>query len=312
MKPRILVVGSANVDFLQPVPRLPAVGETIISSQDYSFSPGGKGANSAVAAARLGAEVLFCARLGADHYGVELRKVYIEDKIDVRHVKLDKTIQTGFASVLLEKDGVNRIIVFPGANNLLSSDDVEEAFTTYPDALLTQFEINHAVVISAVRQAEQKDIPVFIDGGPARKDFPFSSLGKVEVFSPNESETYTYTGIQPVDMNSYLHACMKLYNRMNVKYVVLKLGERGCYIYDGKYCEFIQPYPVIAIDTTAAGDAFTAALTYKYLSSGGDIKLACKYANAVGALTVTAKGAISSLPNKTELAEFMQKEKIVL
>jgi Sugar kinases, ribokinase family len=310
VKPRILVVGSANVDFVQRISRVPLTGETVISPHGYSFIPGGKGANSAVAAARLGAEVIFCARLGADNYGVELRKVYLEDNIDVRYIKLDKTIQTGLASILVEKDGSNRIIAFPGANELLSAGDVEEAFTAYPDALLTQFEINPSVVVSAVSQAESIGVPVFIDGGPARKDFPFSALAKVEVFSPNETETFAYTGVKPINMNTCLHAAMKLHNSMNVKYIVLKLGDRGAYIYDGKYCEFLQPYPVIAVDTTAAGDAFTAALTYQYLESKGDIKLACKYANAVGALTVTAKGAITSLPSAKELEDFIRKENI--
>lgn len=310
VKPRILVVGSANVDFVQRVTRVPLAGETVVSPHGYGFIPGGKGANCAVAASRLGAEVIFCARLGADNYGLELRKVYIEDNIDIRHIKLDKTVQTGLASIMVEKDGTNRIIVYPGANELLSTGDVEEAFTAFPDALLTQFEISSAVVVSAVSQAADLSIPVIIDGGPARKDFPFSALTKVEIFSPNESETFAYTGVRPVNMNTCLHACMKLHNSMNVKYIVLKLGDRGAYIYDGKYSDFIAPYSVTAVDTTAAGDAFTAALTYQYLETKGDIKFACKYANAVGALTVTGKGAVTSLPTAAELDAFLRKENI--
>lgn len=302
---RILVVGSANIDFLMTTPYVPAPGETIISEGAYTFVPGGKGANTAVAAAKLGAQVVFCARVGDDAYGDRLMNIYKEHGIDLRYVKADKLEQTGLAVVLLEKGGVNRIVVYPGANKRINESDVENSFFSYPDAVITQFEIGEAAVLSTARTANTEGVPLIIDAGPARKDFPLAKLEQVEIFSPNETETEILTGIRPNTLDDCLRASIALSNSVDIKYVVLKLGVRGCYIYDGKYCDLISPFDVNAVDTTAAGDAFTAALTSEYLRTN-DIQAAAKYANAVGAITVTKVGAISSLPSAVEVRAFIQ------
>mgnify|MGYP002344503831 CR=1 FL=1 len=302
---RILVVGSANIDFLMTTPYVPAPGETIVSEGAYTFVPGGKGANTAVAAAKLGTQVVFCARVGDDAYGDRLISLYKEHGLDLRYLKVDKLEQTGLAVVLLEKGGVNRIIVYPGANKRINENDIENAFFSYPDAIITQFEIGDTAVISAARTANTEGVPLIIDAGPARRDFPLAKLEQVEIFSPNEVETEILTGIRPNTLEDCLRASIALSNAVDIKYVVLKLGARGCYIYDGKYCDIISPFDVQSVDTTAAGDAFTAALTAEYLRTG-DIIAAAKYANAVGALTVTKVGAISSLPSSLEVKSFIE------
>lgn len=305
VKPRILAVGSTNTDFVATVDYVPQAGETIMSDGTYSFVPGGKGGNAAAAAARLGADVIFCAKIGNDTNGKMLRATYEAENIDTRHLKTDKSLPTGLAAIFVEKNGANRITVFPGANSALNNDDVEEAFTTYPDALLIQFEIPLETAYFAVKQANIGDVPVFIDAGPIIPELDLSRLGKIEVFSPNESEAFALTGIKPYDPESYIKICLDLYSKLDTKYVVLKLGHRGCYVYDGKMGIAIPSYSVSAVDTTAAGDAFTAAMTYEYLRSG-DIKSACKYANAVGALTVTKHGALPSLPTENEVIDFIR------
>ncbi|HBR31763.1 MAG TPA: hypothetical protein DD733_06735, partial [Clostridiales bacterium] len=266
---------------------------------------GGKGANTAVAAAKLGTQVVFCARVGDDAYGDRLISLYKEHGLDLRYLKVDKLEQTGLAVVLLEKGGVNRIIVYPGANKRINENDIENAFFSYPDAIITQFEIGDTAVISAARTANTEGVPLIIDAGPARRDFPLAKLEQVEIFSPNEVETEILTGIRPNTLEDCLRASIALSNAVDIKYVVLKLGARGCYIYDGKYCDIISPFDVQSVDTTAAGDAFTAALTAEYLRTG-DIIAAAKYANAVGALTVTKVGAISSLPSSLEVKSFIE------
>lgn len=301
---RILVVGSANIDFLMTTPYVPSEGETVISEGAYTFVPGGKGANTAVAAARLGAEVVFCARVGDDAYGDRLINIYRENGIDLRYIKTDRLEQTGLAVVMLEKGGANRIVVYPGANRRINDNDIENAFYSYPDAVITQFEIGEAAVIQTARVANTEGVPLIIDAGPARKGFPLAKLEQVEILSPNENETEILTGIRPTTLDDCLKASMALMNAVDIKYVVLKLGARGCYIYDGKYCDIISPYDVQPVDTTAAGDAFTAALAYEYLRTG-DIITAARFANAVGALTVTKVGAISSLPTRKEVEQFI-------
>ncbi|MBE6570998.1 MAG: ribokinase [Ruminococcaceae bacterium] len=304
-KPRILAVGSTNTDFVAKVNVVPNAGETIISDGSYSFVPGGKGANAAVAAARLGADVVFCARIGNDSNGKMLRATYESEKIDTRYLTTDKSLPTGLAAIFVESNGANRIVVFPGANSALCREDVEEALTSYPDALLVQFEIPLDTVYYSVEQANKGNVPVIIDAGPIIPGLDLSKFGKIEIFSPNESEAEALTGIKPYDPESYIRICLDLYSKLDTKYVVLKLGHRGCYVYDGKMGIAIPSYYVTAVDTTAAGDAFTAAMTYEYLRSG-DIKSACRYANAVGALTVTKNGALPSLPTEEQVIAFIR------
>lgn len=309
MKPRILVVGSSNIDFVCRMGRVPVQGETIISDGTYAFVPGGKGANTAVAAARLGGDVIFCTKVGDDSYGEQLAGKYKSEGIDTRFVTMDKSARTGLAVIMVENSGNNRIIVYPGANMNLSRDDAEEAFTSYPDALVMQLEIDHNTVVACAQLAKQKGTKVFLDAGPATPDFPLESLGEVEVLSPNETETKILTGITPNSSANCLRACIELMNRVKCKHVVLKLGDRGCYVYDGTHCHHIAPLDVgIPVDTTAAGDAFTAALAVRYMQNGGNILDACEFANAVGGYVVTKAGAFPSLPTVKELKDFLEKD----
>lgn len=302
MKPRILVIGSSNIDFVCRMDRLPLQGETMMCDDTYAFVPGGKGANTAVAAARLGGDVVFCTRLGHDSYGRQLTEKYVAEGIDERFLKLDRTAKTGLAVIMVEKDGHNRIAVYPGANMNLSRDDIDEAFTTLPDALVMQLEMDCDSAIFASRLARQNGTKVFLDAGAVKPDFPLEQMTELEVLSPNENETRILTGIIPDSANNCLRACVKLMNRVKCKYVVLKLGDRGCYVYDGTHCNHVAPIEVSeVVDTTAAGDSFTAALAVRYMENGNNIIDACQFANKVGAYVVGKAGAMTSLPYRKEI-----------
>ena len=307
MRPRVLVVGSANMDMVLSMPRMPQEGESIVS-EHYAYIPGGKGANAAVSAARVGADVIFCARIGNDENGERLLDAYRGEGIDVRYVKRDKTGSTGLAVVLLdERTGKNRIVVYPSANLNLTVDDVETAFLSYPDAVFIQFETNANAIIAATEFAAQQKIPVFIDAGPFRKDFAmpvYELLQNVEILSPNEVEMAQMTGINPTNAETCLQACIKLNSMIKAKNIVIKLSDRGCFLYDGKYHEMITANNVKAVDTTAAGDAFTAALAVEYLKTK-KLSHSCKYANVAGALAVTQFGAMSSLPTGNQIETFI-------
>ncbi|MCL1859726.1 MAG: ribokinase [Oscillospiraceae bacterium] len=306
--PRILVVGSANMDIVFSVPRIPNKGESIVA-EEYNYIPGGKGANAVTSVARLGADAIFCARIGNDEIGKKLVESYNREKIDARYIKTDKNSSTGLAAILLEDDGTNRIIVYPNANLNLEVEDVENAFLSYPDAVLTQFETNPDAIVAATKFATKQNIPVIIDAGPVRKDFPYELLKNVTIISPNEVETAQITGINPANAEMCLQACMRLQSMTKAKYIVLKLSDRGCCSFDGKNFEYYNSYYVNPVDTTAAGDAFTAALTVEFLRTK-NIMTACKYANIVGALTVTKFGAMSSLPTTKEVDDFIVAKKI--
>ena len=205
MKKRILTVSSANMDFVMKVARVPEAGQTLLDDGSFRFVPGGKGANAAVAIQRLGGDSVFCTRLGNDRNGDELRRIYAREGVDCRFIVTDPERATGLASIMVEPSGQNRIIVFPGANAAICSDDVESAMLCRPDALFMQLEIAADAIIYAARYAAERNIPIFIDAGPALPDFPFAKLPRLEVFSPNETETEAYTGIVP----SSPEACLR-------------------------------------------------------------------------------------------------------
>lgn len=311
MQKRVLVVSSANMDFVMRVGRMPEAGQTVIERRSYDYVPGGKGANAAVSLARLGADCVFCARLGNDNHAQRLKALYEESGIDTRFIINDRNTPTGLASIIVEENGSNRIIVYPGANAALTPDDVEDAMTCLPDAVFLQFEIPTEAVVAATQFAKKRNIPVFLDAGPARRNYPLDRLAPLEVISPNETETFALTGIMPNTINDCLRAATVLMQKVETKYVVIKLGSRGAYIHDGKYSQLVAAHEVEAIDTTAAGDAFTAAMTLEYLKRG-DIVRAVNYATAVGALVVSRPGASSSLPTAAQVDEFIRENEIVL
>ena len=303
MKNNFLVVSSANMDMVMSVDRVPLAGETIIENGTYSYVPGGKGANSAVAISRLGGKCTFLTKVGKDANGEALLNLYKSEGMDVSFIKLDENAPTGLATIFVEKTGQNRIIVFAGANQKIEKETISEAIKEKPIALYMQFEINHDAIIHAALEASKNNIPIFIDAGPADKTFPLEKLPYLEVFSPNESETYGFTGIKPTDESSCKEACLVLLKRIKAKYIVIKLGSKGAYVFDGKDGKIYPSYDIRVVDTTAAGDAFTAALALKYIECK-DMDIACKFANCAGTLTVSRHGASSSIPTLCEVEEF--------
>ena len=208
MKPaRILTVGSANMDMVLRMSRVPAAGETML---DYTGGmvhiPGGKGANCAVAAAKLGASSLFCTRLGADASGKQLYDTYTDYGVNTDYIKVDRTASTGLAVIMVEASGANRIVVYPGANRTLAVEDAAEALDSAPDALCLQLEVPYEVTLGAARLAAARGIPVILDAAPADRSLSFAELPMLEIFSPNESETEIYTGITPTGADSCMRA----------------------------------------------------------------------------------------------------------
>ncbi len=303
---RILVIGSANMDLSLNVYRMPERGETLTDNGGVAYTPGGKGANAGVAFRRLGAEVYFMAKLGMDMHGQALYDFYKKEGIDTSAITVDRAEPTGFATVIKENGGHNRIIYYPGANEKMTREEMVRAFdVAKPDALYLGFEISFASALVAATIAEERGVPIFIDAAPANKSFKLESLPPVEIFSPNESETYEYTGIRPDSQESSLRASLALWRRVRCKYVVIKQGERGASIYDGKHFYMVPASPVSeVVDTTAAGDTFTAAMTLKYLITK-DIRASVKYGTEASAVTISRWGATTSVPTASEVEEYI-------
>ena len=300
--PRILVVGSINMDLLLMTKRLPKPGETMFS-QDYFFNPGGKGANQVVAASLLGSSATFAGKVGNDNFADILRNTLQDYGVNTSFLSASEKNASGFAAILLEESGQNRIIVHPAANQDLTKSDIDKAFTCDYDGMIIQFEIPVDIVIYACKKAKEKGIPIAVDTGPAM-DFPLEKLQGIEILSPNETEAAHMCGFELRCHEDYKKAAQILSERTCAKHIVLKLGEKGACIFTNGEINLIPAYNVKAVDATAAGDVFTAAMIVEYLKSA-DIAAAVQYANAAGALTVTKAGAQQSIPTGSEVARFI-------
>lgn len=290
------------MDSIYTVDRAPELGESVLGVV-YGTACGGKGSNAAVAASRLGAKVTAFGTLGDDSNGETLIKMLSGEGIDTRAMKIKKGGKSGSVVILLEKGGKNRLVICPGANMETTPDGLEETFKDHFDALLLQLEIPLEANIAAVKLAQKHGVITVLDAGPAQ-EYPLEQLKGLDILSPNETETKALTGIYPNDRASYLAAAKILKERNECKYVVLKLGENGSYIYGDGVDEHVLPYKVTAVDPTAAGDAFTGALALKYAETK-DIVASAKYANAVGALSTLKVGAQPSLPTDKEVDAFI-------
>ena len=305
--PSLLVVGSLNMDLVMNCDRLPEPGESRMG-QKYDYIPGGKGANQAVAASRLGAEVTFAGKRGSDANGEILEKSLIESGIDTDFLKIDNNSKTGLASIFVDEEGENRILVFPGANMEINWKDIEAVFNNSFDIILLQLEIPRALNIKVWEKARQEQIPVIMDMGPAQS-FPLQQVEGIKILSPNETEAQALTGIKVNSIKEAEKAAAELARISRAEMVVIKLGAKGSLLYQDNHSLFFPAYEVDPVDTTAAGDAFTAALGHYYIKSG-EIETAVKYANAAGACTVTGAGAQTSLPDTAAVEKMMRENKL--
>ena len=301
---RILFVGNAYIRFAVGTPYIPAPQETICSTANYTFAPAGRSALGAVAAARLGYDAVLCARVGNDYYGDRLVEVWKNEKLRITDVTVDRENQTGLALDLVEENGTARRILFPGANQTLTGAHGEAALTCYPDAIIASFESEPETVIRLSEVAHDHGIPFFLDAAAERgafpADFPFESLSRTEILVMNESDARLFSGIDPINEEKRKLACYTVFKRFDVRYILLQLGSRGCFLYDGKYFSAISSPDDTVVDESGASEAFTAALIGEYLKTG-DLRASAEFADAVYSKTASKHGGFASLPYKAEL-----------
>jgi len=302
----ILVIGSVNMDLILKTERIPLVGESFLG-KEYKYMPGGKGANRAVAAARLGSDVTFVGKIGKDSNGIELKNKMKLEGIKMNYLIEEKGLTTGLAVVILDNRGQNRILVYPGANMTINYKDISKAFEKDYDAVICELEIPIPIVIKTCEFAKERNIPFVLDPGPAQA-FPLKKLKGLEIISPNETETLTLTGINICNLREAEKAAKIIADETEARHVVIKMGKKGALLYINGKAKYFSGYKVKVIDTTAAGDAFIAALTFAYLQT--DIERAINFANIVGALTVTKLGAQNSIPYLNEVEDFMEKRRL--
>jgi ribokinase len=303
----IVVIGSSNMDLVAKAPRIPITGETLLGT-DFFMVPGGKGANQAVAAAKLGANVIFVARLGKDVFAEKSLENFKSVHINTKHIVQLEGVPSGVAIIAIDDNGKNIIIVIPGANGKLMPADAEKASADIASAgvVVCQLEIPIETVEKAAVLAAQNKVSFILDPAPAR---PLSDklLSMVDVIKPNEIEAQTITGIKVVDINTASKAADWLLAK-GVQNVIITLGDKGALLANKNGKETIESRRVKAIDSTAAGDAFTGALAFG-LANGKSLKEAAVYANAVAAISVTRFGAQASMPTKKEVDAFIAANK---
>jgi len=301
-KPRIVVVGSSNTDMVIKLERLPKPGETIIGG-DFIMAAGGKGANQAVAAARLGGEVTFIVRVGTDIFGRQAIKNFQKEGILTDYIVEDEKSPSGVALIFVAQEGENSIAVASGANGRLSKQDVEAAGEKIADAhvLLLQLEIPMDTVHFAARVASELGTKVILNPAPAR-ELEDSLLHILSVITPNESETEILTGITVQDDQSAKEAADHFRSK-GVPNVIITMGSQGSFLCTDDKVAMIPTRRITAVDTTAAGDAFNGALAYS-LAKGEALDDAARFANLAGAFSATRLGAQPSVPTYDELQKF--------
>jgi ribokinase len=312
MRARITVVGSLNTDLVIKSPRLPEAGETVTAGHFATF-PGGKGANQAVAAARLGASVAMIGAVGGDDFGRQLREGLSREGIDVSHVIADVTTASGIALITVDPEGQNTIVVAPGANWRLTPAHVEKAanLIARSQILLIQLEIPIETVTRAAEIASSAKVRVVLDPAPAPENpLPDRLIRLIDVINPNEVEAKALTGTQVADERGAREAAERLL-AMGCRSAVIKLGARGAFVADGDTRAVVSGIQVDAVDTTAAGDAFAGALAVG-LGEGRSVLEAVRFANVVGAISVTRMGAQPSMPRRAEVVEFAAARSIAL
>lgn len=288
------------MDHVMRVNRLPAPGETIMVSEIQSF-PGGKGANQAVAAARLGAAVRFLGCVGDDESGKTLVNNLEQSGVDVSSIAVDAGISTGTAVITVEDSGENAIFVYPGANSKLSSEMVQNTALSGVSAVVASLEVPIESVRVALQLAKEQGITTVLNPAPAQ-DLDESIYEHVDYLIPNETELAYLSGLTVETIADVKKASAKLLG-LGVKAVVATLGSNGAYFFSQDEQFHVPALKVKAVDATAAGDSFVAAFTTKIME-GSSPREAVEFAGLVGAVTVTRLGAQSSLPTLQELTEF--------
>ncbi len=302
-QPKVTVVGSANVDLVIRAERMPNRGETLIG-ETFDIFTGGKGFNQATAAARLGAEVTLIGRIGDDPFADVLRSAIETEHIDSRFVKTDAENGTGIATIVVEPDGDNSIIVVPRANMRLTPKDIEEASTSIAEAdvLLLQLETPIEASQTAIEIAKANDTIVILDPAPARP-LPPNLLAQVDILTPNATEAALLSGQNVNTLEAGIVTAKALQTQIATdghSAVVLTLGEQGVLLRTPTESEHIPAISVDAVDTTGAGDAFSGALATA-LANGDNLSEAVRFATAAGAAAVTVLGATPSMPTREKI-----------
>ena len=300
-QPKICVVGASNIDLISYVPRMPKIGETLHGSK-FTIGFGGKGANQAVMAAKLGGNVAMVSKLGKDIFGDDIFNNYKVLGINTEGVTFTKDAFSGVAPICVDPEGNNSIVVVPGANNLLSVEDLYNAREVIASSqiMVCQLEIPVEISLEALRIAKKAGVTTIFNPAPARSKLPAEIYQLSDIFCPNETETELLLGTQIKSQDEAVEAAKTLLAR-GPNTVILTLGERGSLLVTPEKTELVPAEAVKAVDTTGAGDSFIGSLAY-FLAVGKSLTDAMYRANKIAAISVQHPGTQTSFPDAKTLA----------
>lgn len=303
MSDKILVIGSLNMDLAINLEYMPLVGETILG-KDLKYNPGGKGANQAMAIAKLGGNVSILGSIGDDSFGRLEAKTLKEASVDISHLKISKEIPTGTAIIYIDKNANNNIVVIPSANKLCDIDYINENISLIEEAdfIVMQMEIPYETIQYVAKVAKEKSKVVILNPAPVIKVPDEDLLSNITYLTPNETELMKLTNM-PCNTIEEIKLAGKSLIEKGVKNIVVTLGEKGSLYISEDESIFCPALKVDSVDTTAAGDCFNGAFILS-LANGKEIKDAIEFASKAAAITVTKKGAMSSIPTKKEVDDF--------
>ena len=305
LNPSAIAFGSINMDLVATTPKLPVPGETLLGHNFFTV-PGGKGANQAVALARLGVNTYMVGRVGDDSFGNQLLKTLLAAGVNIENVLVDENARSGVALISIDDAGENQIIVVPGANGCVDSTDVDNLNSLLPNCrvLLMQFEIPLPSILLAAQAAKRLGVKVILDPAPVLKEVPAELYPLVDVITPNEIEIGQLVGFAVNDLNAATRATNILLQR-GVGCAIAKLGVKGVICATKEETFFVPAFPVETVNTVAAGDAFNGGLAAAMVEDLS-LRQSVVWGAAAGAIAATKSGAQSSMPTKEVLIDFLQ------
>ncbi len=308
MNKRVLVLSSAYICLDAYMPALPA-GSAEREGDGYTVNPGGKGLTAALTFRAMGLDSIFCAAVGDDEYGRQIDGFLKATGVDRRFLKQCAGNRTGLYMSVHESDRGPRTVKFPQANSRLTKDDIQAAFMVYPDALYIQNELPYELSSFAVNLARSKGVPVFWQPCASSTGRYAEALpGRFEAVIFDANEVSSYCGVIPNEYDKFLAAAMALASHINSKYIIIRLPDRGAFIYDGLHHEMAGEYPSTYLDESGSSVVYGAAFISAYLKTDGNVKKAAKCAAAAYAYSSSNKGDVGSVPSVSDLVRFLKRD----
>lgn len=308
--PRILVVGDVCTELnikTDSIPDRTGISEAIV----YESCMGGRAVGTALSLARLGCDSIICSVAGDDANRREMVNYLSDEGVDTRFLSKIRGENTS-VDLVIKDDYSTRRICYKGVMERFSENEVEGAFICYPDGVILHGAITPNAIDETVRQAKKQEAPLFVASLPDPSKYPISKIGECEILILDSESALRCTGIRPSDQENCMKACIALSKRINAKYFIIRLEERGSFVYDGTYYSFISSYDIPSNPNVDTSDAFVASLVSEYLVTGGDIKSSCEFASLVSAVYLSRGGGLKSYPSLEDVKRFAIKHEIEL